>query len=659
MARLLMLLKQLGGWIILVCVLAVSSLLLSSPYFFNVNNIFIDGLHTGVDARKEIVIVGIDDASLNEFGQWPWNREVFARGVEQISSDKPKVIAFDVLFLETGDGDTEFRDALQNADTTVILGSKTNDNELVLPEFTDLSNVVTGYTNVLADSDGKTRRGEVSRSINGTCEYGLGFKVFTEYTGSELPECENDATLRNGEQVDNEFYFTYTSEAFEYISFSDVVNGNYEVGFFKNKIVMIGVTVTDIKDKFGDNFIGITGKAIPGVEIHANIVNSFLDNRFRTFPNYPLFCLVISSIITGATIFFRKQKFWPTLAVFGTFFVLNIILGMAIFDFGINWYFWQGTVLILVGYAFSVIYRYLTTYRENLFIRKAFAQYLNEKLLSQLMTNHEALNLGGEEKYMTVMFSDIRGFTTMSEGLTPTELVDFINDYLNVMSGVILNNDGTIDKYIGDAIMAFWNAPVDIEYHEYMAITTAMQMVHKLHEFNTNNRLNKQINIGIGLNTGAMTVGNVGSSKRFDYTVLGDNVNLGSRIEGLTKKYYVKILATEDVVKGVERYTSMGIQNHRNAIVFRIIDEVVVKGKTVPIKLYEPIVAESHAAAVQLRQIYEKGFALYQSGNFKQASVALAKLENDDPAKLLIERIKNYGGKAPKRWNGVWVWDEK
>lgn len=280
-----------------------------------------------------------------------------------------------------------------------------------------------------------------------------------------------------------------------------------------------------------------------------------------------------------------------------------------------------------------------------------------------LLENSDKLKLGGETRNMTVMFSDIRSFTTISESLTPKQLIDMLNDYLGYMTDIILKNVGTVDKYIGDAIMAFWNAPLDDENHAANAINTALNMRDQLHKFGEMHPEYPEIKIGIGLNTGDMTVGNVGGEARFDYTVLGDNVNLGSRLEGLTKKYGVTVIVSESTKNSYEEIYKLRRQdednNEFNDFKFRLLDDMKVKGKNEPVKIFEPFRTSEFESMKAVLEVYADGFAKYQAGDFEKAVKILEKNKDDKASVLLIERIQTLIQNPPTDWHGIWKWEEK
>jgi adenylate cyclase len=223
-----------------------------------------------------------------------------------------------------------------------------------------------------------------------------------------------------------------------------------------------------------------------------------------------------------------------------------------------------------------IVYRILTEEKEKKAIQGMFSNYVSKSVVDELLKHPEKLELGGEDKQITVLFSDIRGFTTLSEKLTPQELVSHLNEYLSAMTDLIFKYEGTLDKYVGDEIMAFWNAPVEQENHAELACRTALEMMEVLHALNEQWPEQKKLNIGIGLNTGVMTVGNMGSKNRMDYTLMGDNVNLGARLEGTNKIYGTNIIISEFTYEQV-----------KERFVCRELDNIRVKGKQQPVKIYE------------------------------------------------------------------------
>ncbi len=347
-------------------------------------------------------------------------------------------------------------------------------------------------------------------------------------------------------------------------------------GNFKNKIVFIaaynaaGIAMDVHKSPFGDTF---------GVEHHANALNTILNQDFiyRLSENQNILILLAIAVLIGLVI--SKASIVKSIVFTVTFTLLYIIGAMAFFDIA-NIIIVFAIPLVQVGTTFSLItaYRVLTEQKEKKYIRQTFSKFVSRTVVDELLTHPEKLKLGGEKKILTVLFSDIRGFTSISEALTPEALVDHLNVYLQAMTDLVLKYDGTLDKYVGDEIMAFWGAPIPQDDHALRACRCALEMMEVLHQMNQTWKSEGKppLDIGIGLNTGEMVVGNMGSSSRMDYTLMGDNVNLGARLEGTNKQYKTHIIISEFTYEHV-----------KDRVITRELDLVRVKGKELPVKIYE------------------------------------------------------------------------
>ena len=281
-------------------------------------------------------------------------------------------------------------------------------------------------------------------------------------------------------------------------------------------------------------------------------------------------------------------------------------------------------------------------------IKAAFQQYLMPAVIEEMLKDPSKLKLGGQKRNLAIMFSDIRGFTTLSEKLTPEELTSFLNEYLDAMTNIVLENRGTVDKYIGDAIMCFWGAPISDPEHIRLAVKTSVEMMDKMHELRLDWKVRglPDIDIGIGINSGDVVVGNMGSHKRFDYTCLGDHVNLASRLEGLNKMYGCHIIVSENVYPIIAK-----------DYVTRELDLVTVKGKKQPITIYEVIGKKVQKKNADFLIAYNKGLAHFKKRDFKQAKTyfeSALKSRDDVHTKTYIDRCKGYAKTPPpKDWNGV------
>jgi adenylate cyclase len=284
-------------------------------------------------------------------------------------------------------------------------------------------------------------------------------------------------------------------------------------------------------------------------------------------------------------------------------------------------------------------------------LRRAFSSYVSPQLLEIITKEPDKLSLGGEKRNITVLFSDIRGFTTISEKLNPESLVNLLNEFLNPMTEIILRNGGMLDKYIGDAIMAIFNAPVDIGDHPDRACTSALEMVQKTKELNDlfKREFNVDIRIGIGINTGEAVVGNMGSKVRFDYTAIGDTVNLASRLEGLNKLYKTDIIISEFTKKGL-----------RARFLTRKLDVVVVKGKREPVPIYELL--EDNQRNREMVNEFEMALNEYLSGNFDNAKLIFEEVSirfGDPTSGVFLRRCEEMIREPPDNWTGVYIAKEK
>jgi adenylate cyclase len=397
----------------------------------------------------------------------------------------------------------------------------------------------------------------------------------------------------------------------------------------------------------------------PGVEVHANMIDDILYQHFiRRGPGeYLMDIAVILLFSLGAGIFFSVLD--PVRA--------TLLLGSSLFLFSWLTYFlfahyriWVADFLpmttLFITYAGIVSYRFFFEEGEKKKVRSAFSQYMHPALIAQMLNNPEGIQLGGEEKELTALFADIRGFTTLSENLTPAQLVELLNEYLTEMTEVIFKNWGTLDKYIGDAIMAFWGAPYPQVDHAVRACRTGLDMLNALKRLQTGweSRGVPRFDIGVGINTGPMLVGNMGSKRRKNYTIMGDSVNLASRLEGINRQFGTCLIISES--------TFLQVQDQ---VIARELDLIRVKGKTHPVKVYEllGLAADAHLHS-DLVSRFEKGLAAYRCGQWLEAIEIFQELlrdhPQDGPSQVFIERCLNLLARPPEgSWDGVFVMKTK
>jgi len=433
----------------------------------------------------------------------------------------------------------------------------------------------------------------------------------------------------------------------------------------ENKIVIIGSTMPEDRDIIPISFAEGKRKGdnlIYGVEFHANIIqnilwNDYLYNQSKLVEIIVIFLLTILVFLGTSAIRKLKIRFGVIIELINL-----LVIGLLVYSvYILSIYLFINNKLviavvspslaILFGYLGSSTYHFIKERQQNVLITGMFSQYVSKAIVNELLLNPDKLKLGGEKKTLTVLFSDIAGFTTFAEKKEPEQLVSFINEFLNEMSEIIISNEGTLDKYLGDAVMAFWGAPVEISDHSYKACLTALQMQNKLAELREKwSKVGEpMIHIRIGINTGEVIVGNIGGEKRFDYTVLGDNVNLASRLEGANKEYGTNIMISDSTYEFV-----------KDKVLVRELDVIRVKGKTEPTRVYELIslVGDTKAIdAIEEMHEYFQGLELYRHKSFEAAmdyfKRCFEKL-GDYPSKVYMNRCQYYlQNPPPENWDGV------
>lgn len=420
--------------------------------------------------------------------------------------------------------------------------------------------------------------------------------------------------------------------------------------FIKDKIFLFGATATGIYDlrvtPFEENF--------PGPETHTNIMDNLLREDYLRTPSEEPAYMVAG--LAGAGLLFTGVATYMG-AVIGLLFMLIAISAIVYLDqmflFGSGMVVTIVFPLFLIGALYTALtfYKYLTEERKKKELKGTFQKYVSPAVVDEILKNPKNLNLGGQKKRMTVMFSDVRGFTTISEKLDPTKLSDILNAYLTPMTRIVFETKGTLDKYMGDAIMAFWGAPIELPQHAKQACECALLMMKKLAEICAEFRAQglPDIDIGIGINTGDMSVGNMGSDIVRSYTVMGDSVNLGSRLEGINKEYGTHIIISQFTFDEV-----------KNDFTCREIDWVRVKGKKEPVRIFELVGNKNvdQTTATKLES-FQKGFDLYHKGQFQEAMThfqAACDIDpNDGPSKLYVKRCSYFISEPPPAdWDGVY-----
>lgn len=441
--------------------------------------------------------------------------------------------------------------------------------------------------------------------------------------------------------------------SFEHISYFDVWNDNINPEVFNDKIVLIGATAHDIHDEF----LTPTSKLnyMAGVEIHANFLQTLLNEDYIYYLSFNKTLLVIIAVIVFLLVFYAFFGF-----ITRSLFTLLILGGF--YGFAVYLFVYQNLIIsifwpILAGISFwSIvhIYRFLKSEKQRIAIRNTFSRYVAVDIVNEILKNPKGINLGGEMREITTFFSDLEGFTSISEKLSTAEIMQLLNDYLDKMSSIILTEKGTIDKYMGDAIMAFWGAPINCPNQATKACNTALFQQKAIPEINQKLKERNLPNVAvrIGINTGMANVGNIGTSERLEYTAIGDTVNLGSRLESINKQYGTKIIISESTKEKLEA----------DRFFLRELDLICVKGKTKPIRIFELIAFNGEQTKEQenIKKTYEEGLEFYRKQDWKKAEAKFASLKNDIVSKKMLERIEilkneNLG----KNWNGAYTFVTK
>lgn len=601
-----------------------------------------DSLYTKQNPSDEIVIIAIDEDSisndeLRRFYDWP--RSNYVKVLSNLS--EAKAIGIDLFFTEKSN--TVTRDELAMHDKDLYNPILTHPNDLALAEalndkvtlaripdnpnlkiFEEKANI--GIVNVEADSDGVVRRLNPKDS-------------FASVISQINPEQE-------------EMLINYFGDPGSYkrISFSDVFYDNFDTEEIKDKIALIGITTPKIAQDHKPTPKN-TAQPMAGIEIHANAIQTMLDDAYieNQSQSSQIITIIAISLILALALSFLN--IWIGIAI--TIALAATYYGSAHLAYN------NGLILNLIypfiaiglTYFGVILYRYLTELREKTYVKGAFGKYLSPSVMSSVLDNPKALHLGGSKREVTVFFTDIKGFTTISEQYEPEVLIGIVNEYLTAMTEIVMQNEGTLDKYVGDAIVAYFGAPIDQPDHAKRACETALQMRERLAELNAKwlAEGKPELDFRVGINTGQVIVGNVGSEKRFDYTIMGDNVNLGSRLEGANKKYSTNIMVSESTFAAVEGVYDM-----------RELDVLKVKGKSKPVRVFELMARPGMLSQIgrDLMAPYEKGLKLYRERKFDLAYGefvrALQIYADDGPSKIYKQRceiLRDYPPRAD--WDGV------
>lgn len=547
----------------------------------------------------DIVIVAIDDFSFNWTKyRWPWPRSYFAEIVEQINAGGGKVVGLD-LFLFAPDelpaNDQLLVDALAKAPAAVTVAQIVQDSSSgysistlsePLPIYAQALDAV-GITAFMRDEDAIVRGVRAYDAHNGQLYYNWALEVARLYLGAERPANPTSSSLEfNGQKIPlyaGQMLVNYAGPAATYATYSasDVRDGvtlEQNPDAFRGKVVLLGATTVTLQDVYPTPYDAQI--PTPGVEVVATAIDTIIQGKYIILaPPWVTYVLIVAATVAAALIG-KGQRPTVTVAVMGGVMLAYLALGLIVFSRAD--YILPLTLPLLtlfLGVVLPTLEQAVSQELEKRRVRNLFSRFIAPEMVDQIV-NTQDLNLLNKRANLTILFSDIRGFTTLSEKLSPEGVVSLLNPYLEAMTAVIHKHGGTVDKYEGDAIVAFFGEPVPFEDHAARAVRTAVDMLKALDDLSAKwlaeKKVEKRFNIGIGLNSGDVFVGMLGSKERINYTIIGDNANLAARLQDLTKTYAWPILVSES--------TYQSVQDEFDA---EFADAVTVKGKTKPVNTYK------------------------------------------------------------------------
>lgn len=614
----------------------------------------------------QVVIVAIDDASITALGRWPWSREIHANLIRKITEGGALAIGYDVNFPEASDAaqDQALADAIRASGKVVLPEELTihtqpekglvYENSLSVAPIPVIASAAKqlAHTNIPLDVDNTARRLPlVVQGDNGQSATAFAYALAT-MTGRAIPVSDIPHDALGQVRIN---FSGMPGTNFTTVTAGDVINGKVDPKTFRDKVVLVGATARNLHDVQSVPTSG--GDLMSGVEIHASIFDTIVNQRWLQEIPFEYQAMILLVLALGLAVLVRNTRpRYSVLVVFG--FLIVLLIG-AFIAFDQGWVIdvvWPA-IVVGVGYIALLLERWVETESQRRQTRHAFSRYVSNTVVDALLKHPDKMKLGGERRHMSVLFSDLRGFTTLSEGLTPEQLVEVLNKYLHEMTNIVFDEQGVLDKYIGDAVMAFWNAPFDQSHHALHAVYAAIRMRDKLKAMNVAGAFPPgiELKVGIGINTGDMVVGNIGGESRYDYTVIGDSVNLASRTEGLCKEYGVEIIITEST------RNEIGEQ-----VLVRMLDKVAVKGKKEPIVIYQVICSADQITEELRRKVTrsEEALSLYLKGEFEEAiqkcDAFLEIWPDDVPVKNVRTRCEIYlDNSPPPGWDGTWVMTKK
>lgn len=688
---------------------------------------------------NSVVIIDLDDKSLKQIGQWPWSRDTVSNLLVNLTNANVGLIAFDVVFAEEDrtnptkiinkldiktdkeipDYDLLFGQTVSA--TPTILGyqfqlsqddfmeqnapdipaifiekGKNEYNDHVIQAYGTILNIPiiqntaysSGFFNNVPDESGVVRSVpliikyqeqiypslalEIIRAISDEK------RVFINYDENGIDNIQvGDLYIPTDRYGRNIVNFRGGAKTFKYISASDIINNTFDPKDIEGKIALIGTSAAGLLDLRATPFESV----YPGVEVHANVIDNILTQDFISKPSWVEALNLIHIFILSLIILFLIAYIPFVVAISLIFIIFGVdtyLIFKVLFEDGLILNILFPILTIFLASILATMINYFLEQRQTKVIKGKFASKVSKEVMESLIANPDNDSFAAMTKEVTVFFSDVRGFTNISESMPNAKiLIEFMNEYMDPMTDIIIKQHGTVDKFIGDAIMAYWNAPGDVPDHANRAVLATMEQLHLLDELNE--KLKKDlrfkevvamseaagipiVDIGIGLNSGEVIAGEMGSSQRSDYTVIGDPINLGARLESLCKYYNSKC--------NISHFTKELIP--QDDYIFRFLDLVTVKGKKEPIEIWQIIDYNRDESFHKLYKVtrkrldeelelYHHAIELYKKANFKDALDIFKKIDlwedktNNNIYDIYIQRCKHYIEEPPVDFNGVFV----
>jgi len=648
---------------------------------------------------SSIVIVAIDEAAFAGLPEkWPFPRRYFAKAIENLHTAGAKLIILDAEFtepnLEEPGDDQMLADAIRKAGNVILAGKIAMEmgahrmvHSYPMRPIKPLlaTGAPWGIVNVVEDADGFIRRYLLFEDLGGTRYYPIGIEavkfldkvdegqILADRRGSFLlgsraiPKMDFNTMLINYRGPQRTFPTHSLASILDDTTFqllgdedTDIFEFHKAWGTFQDKIVFIGASVEELQDNRYTPFYQFEGKKqkMPGVEMHANALSTVLQGDFLRPVDHEVNLAIVAVLSLLTMVLVKRFKPWRALLLT---LALVLLFATGIFATFIKFRLWLPMIapLCAVGLSFggNAVHQIVTEQREKWRYKKTFQQFMAQSVVEKMLSSGELPTFGGEKRRLTVLFSDVRDFTAYSERYPPEVVVTRLTEYLTAMVDVIFRYNGTLDKFVGDEIMAVYGAPYFFEDHAERACRTALEMVHELRRIQSrwSRDYKDYFQIGIGVNTGNVIVGNLGSVQLFDYTVIGDEVNLGARLEGTNKLYSTTVIISESTYNDV-----------KSKAIVRELDRIRVKGRSAPVTIYE-LRGMDTIPQIEwdlLIGVYTKGLDHFRQRQWYQAlrefRRVLRYFPSDGPSRVYTRRCLDFiEHPPPEEWDGVFEFGEK